>query len=604
MRWSVNTAEFGRGTKERGSRRAFLTAAGTVATASLAGCSSQIAETGTDANTAESQNTLSLSIPQAANFDPIQSKGDGSQLVSDHVFSELFTLSRNSLTPEAQLATDYELSEDGRTYTFSLREDVTFHDGTQLTAQDVVYSWERLAASDNSQEAQAILDGAFQIAHETTTETVDGEEQEVYDPGSLAVEAVDDQTLEVTLDAPFFDALFWFAYGSLSPVPEGIVGDIDGYDGEMEYSEFSSQNPVGTGPYEIGSVSTGTEVVLSAREDYHDEAPGPDEIQMQVVTDTEAIYRRAMNENVDVFRLPNSQFDPAKVSIDETLSLGQEVGSYGPLSNGETVNYSTWDKAYTADFVFNCSRVERPVRRALNYAVNQENFVEQAFKGVGEPAYHLTPPSTFPGGKEAYDRHAKQERPFGYNEARIDKARSVMEEAGYNESDPAAITLTVFNDRNPDAYTRIANLIRAKTSAIHIDLTIERAPFGTIIEEAFSGNLDMHTLGNGLDYPSPAGVLKYARPYDGNFLRWREDPSGASQRATEAWKRVQNNLDPSEEAQETRAEAYIEMEEAVWEDAVYLTTHHPRGQRFWYDDVDVPIHSTGFHDRLFDDVSL
>jgi peptide/nickel transport system substrate-binding protein len=481
---------------------------------------------------------------------------------------------------------------------------VTFHDGTQLTAQDVVYSWERLAASDNSQEAQAILDGAFQIAHETTTETVDGEEQEVYEPESLAVEAVDEYTIEVTLAQPFFDALFWFAYGSLSPVPEGIVGDIAGYDGKMEYAEFSSQAPVGTGLYQINTVDTGTQVSLVATDDYHGETTGPNRIELQVVQNADTRYQRAAERNVDVFQLPNSRFDPSKVSIDETLSLGQEVGSYGPLSNGETVNYSTWDKAYTGDFVFNCSRVERPVRRALSYAVNQQNFVEQAFKGVGEPAYHLTPPSTFPGGKEAYDRHAKQEWPFGYNEARIDKARTVMEEAGYSESDPASITLTAFNDRNPDAYTRIANLIRTKASSIHVDLTIERAAFGTIIEEAFSGNLDMHTLGNGLDYPSPAGVLKYARPYNGNFLRWREDPSDASQRATEAWKRVQNNLDPSEEAQEARAEAYIEMEEAVWEDAVYLTTHHPRGQRFWYDDVDVPIHSTGFHDRLFDDVLL
>jgi peptide/nickel transport system substrate-binding protein len=623
----VDTDVSERDTEERGSRRAFLTAAGTVATAGLAGCSSQTestetagggststpadeteagetTEAETDASTAESQSTLSLSIPQAANFDPVQIKGDGSQLVSDHVFSELFTLPRNSLTPETQLASGYSVADDGVTYTIELREDVEFHNGQELTADDIVYSWERLAASENSQEAQVILDGAFQIAHETTTETVDGEEQEVYEPESLAVEAVDEYTIEVTLAQPFFDALFWFAYGSLSPVPEGIVGDIEGYDGEVDYATFSSQQPVGTGSYEIANVETGTQVTLAAFDDYYGSAPGPDELSMQVVESADTRYQRALNRNVDVFKLPSSRFSPDKVSIEETRDLGQEVGTYGPLSNGETVDYSTWDEAYTAYFIFDCSRVERPVRRALNYAVNQQNFVEQAFKGVGEPAYHLTPPSTFPGGKEAYDRHAKQERPFGYNEARIDKARTVMEEAGYSESDPASITLTAFNDRNPDAYTRIANLIRAKASSIHVDLTIERAPFGTIIEEAFSGNLDMYTLGNGLDYPSPAGTLKFARPYDGNLLRWRKDPSDASQRAAEAWERIQNNFESSEEAQEARAEAYIEMEEAVWEDAVYLTSHHPRGQRFWYDDVDVPIHSTGFHDRLFDDVSL
>ncbi len=601
-------------------RRTFLKIAGSVGTVGLAGCTGgdtgeadgngdTDTETDTDGSETNTEdetagNTLSLSIPDASNFDPVQIKDDGSQLVSDHVFSELFTLPAESIEPTAQLVSDYTVSEDGQTYTFELREDVTFHNGEQLTAQDVVYSWERLAASENSQEGENILEGGFQIAHETTTETVDGEEQEVYEPGSLAVEAIDEYTVETTLESPFFDALFWFAYGSLSPVPEGIVGDIEGYDGEMEYSEFSSQNPIGTGPYRIESVSTGTEVVLAADEEYHGEQPGPDQLSMQVVTDTDAIHQRAMNRNVDVFQLPNSRFDPSKVSIDETDDLGQEIGTYGPLDNGDTVNYSTWDEAYTAYFIFDCSRVEKPIRQALNYAVNQENFVEQGFRGVGEPAFHQAPPSVYPGGKEAYDRHAEENFPYGYREAQLDQARSVMEDAGYGEDNRASITLSLYNDRNPDAYSRIADLIRSKAQSIYIDLEINRAPFNTIIDEAVSGNLDMYTLGNGLEYPSPMDMLKFGRPYDGNLVRWREDPSDASERAAEAWEEIQDNLGPTDAEQEARNEAFIQMEEAIWEDAIYLTNYHPRGRQWWYDHVDVPIQPSGFHDRLFDGVTF
>ena len=606
------------------SRRTILKSAGGVATVALAGClggddddgdtnggenggtnGGENGDTnGGENGTSETTNTLSLSIPEAANFDPVQIKGDGSQVVSDHVFSELFTLPQGGIEPTTQLLTDYSVSDDGRTYTFTLREDVTFDNGDQLTAQDFVYSWERLAASDNSQEGETILEGGFQIAHETTTETVDGEEQEVYEPGTLAVEAVDEQTLEATLESPFYDALFWFAYGSLSPVPEGIVGDIEGYDGEMEYAEFSSQNPVGTGPYEIDSVETGTEVTVSAVDDYHGEAPGPDQISMQVVENTDAIFRRAMNRNVDVFQVPNSRFDPSKVSINETRELSQKVGTYGPLENDETANYMTWDEAYTAYFIFDCSRVEKPIRQALNYAVNQENFVEQGFRGVGEPAYHQAPPTVYPGGKEAYDQHAEENFPYGYREAQPDQARTVMEEAGYGEDNRASITLSLYNDRNPDAYSRIADLVRSKAESIYIDLEIERAPFGTIIDEAVSGNLDMYTLGNGLEYPSPQDMLKFGRPYDGNLVRWREDPSSASERAADAWETIQNNLEPTEAAQQARSEAYIEMEEAIWEDAIYLVNYHPRGRQYWYDNVDVPIQTSGFHDRLFDGVSF
>jgi len=609
------------GSDEGRPRRGFLKTAGAVATVGIAGCNSSQGDStgttgdggnddgggdeGTDSGGAGGgANTLSLSIPEASNFDPVQIKGDGSQVVADHVFSEPFTLPRGSLEPTAQLLSGYDVSDDGQTYTFELREDVTFHNGDQLTAADFVYSWERLAASENSQEGSTILDGGFQIAHDTTTETVDGEEQDVYESGSLAVEAVDEFTLEVTLESPFFDALFWFAYGSMSPVPEGIVGDIEGYDGEMDYAEFSSQNPVGTGPYAIENVESGTQVTVAADEDYHGEEPGPDRISMQVVQNANTRYQRAINKNVQIFQLPSSRFDPSKVSIDETLDLGQEVGTYGPLSNDETVNYSTWDDAYTAYFIFDCSRVERPIRRALNYAVNQENFVEQGFRGVGEPAYHQSPPSVYPGGKEAYDQHAEENFPYGYREAMVEEARATMEEAGYGEDNRASITMSLYNDRNPEAYSRIADIVRSKAETIYIDLEIERAPFNTIIDEAISGNLDMYTLGNGLEYPSPADMLKFAHPYDGNLVRWREDPSDASERAATAWEQVQNNLGPTEAEQEARNEAFIRMEEAVWEDAIYLTNYHPRGQQWWYDDIDVPVQTSGFHDRLYDDVSL
>ncbi|MFB6194033.1 MAG: ABC transporter substrate-binding protein [Halobaculum sp.] len=599
------------------SRRGFLTLTGTAATTAIAGCSGggdgtptadgQSTTVGSPTggtSTSGAANTLSLSIPEASNFDPVQIKGDGSQRVSDHVFEELFTLPRDGLTPQARLVEGYELSNDRRTYTFDLKQGVTFHDGSELTASDVVYSWERLAASKNSQESQVILEGAFQIAHETTTQTVDGEQQEVYKPGTLAVEATDEYTVEVTLESPFFDALFWFAYGSLSPVPEGIVGDIEGYEGEMDYATFSSKNPIGVGPYAAENVETGTQVTLAAFDDYHGDQPGPDQIEMQVVQSADTRYQRAINRNVQIFQLPNSRFNPNKVSIEETRSLGQEVGTYGPLSNDATVNYSTWDEAYTAYFIFDCARVERPVRRALNYAVNQQNFVEQGFKGVGTPAYHQTPPSVYPGGKEAYDRHARENFPYGYKEARIEEAKRVMRDAGYGEGNPASITLTLYNDRNPDAYSRIADLIRTKAASIFVDLTIERAPFGTIIQEAINGNLDMYTLGNGLEYPSPADMLKFAHPYEGNLVRWRKDPSDASRRAADAWETIQNNLGPTDKQQRIRNEQYIRMEEAVWEDAIYLTNYHPRGQRFWYDSVDVPIHPTGFHDRLYTDVQL
>jgi len=582
------------------SRRQFLTATGTVATALVAGCAGVDDEGEGDGG--GSDGTLSLSIPEASNFDPVQIKGDGSQVVADHVFDNLFALPQDDLAPTTQLVEEYEVSDDGLTYTFTLKEGVEFHDGTELTAGDVTYSWERLAASDNSQEGGSILDEPFVIDHETRTETVDGEEQEVYEPGTLAVEATDEYTVEATLRQPFFDSLFWFAYGALSPVPEGIVGDVGDYDGETDYAEFSGQSPVGTGPFEVDSVDTGTNVTLAAFDGYHGDAPGPEEIDMQVVQSADTRYQRAINRDVDVFRLPNTRLDPSKITVEGERELGGTVGTYGELENGETANYATWDEAYTAYFIINCQRVERPVRRAMAYAVNQQNFVDQGFRGVGKPAYHYTPPSVYPGGQEAYDQHARENYPYGYNESRTDEARSVMETAGYGPDDEASVTLTVYNDRNPDAYDQIAEVLRTKLASVYVDLSIETAPFGTIIDQAIQGNLDVFSLGNGLEYPSPADTLQFAYPSDSNFSRW--EGTDAAQRSLQAWNRVQENLGTSDADQQARNEAFVEMEEAAWEDVPVLLNYHPRGQLWWYDDVDVTPRPTGFHKLQFDDTTL
>lgn len=598
-------------------RREFLTVAGTAATVALAGCAggeSSLEETdttgsgedsateGSDGDDGGGESRLSASIPEASTFDPVQIKGDGSQIVANHVFDGLFGLARGSLEPEGELVTGYERSDDRTTYRLDIKEGVQFHDGTELTADDVAYSLERLAASDNSQEQGSILDTPFVIAHESTTETVDGEEQEVYDPGTLAVEAVEEYAVEIQLEQPFFDSLFWFAYNALDPIPEGIVGDIEGYDGEMEYTEFASQAPVGTGEFAVANVNTGSEVTLDVFGEYHGEAPGYDGIDLSVVQNANTRYQRIANRDVDVFRLPTSRFDPSAVSIDETTDLGAEVGTYGELDNGETVNYQTYDEAYTAYFIINCERIERPIRRAMAYAVNQETWLDQAFKGVGSPAYHYTPPSVYPGGQEAYMEHARENYPYGVNESRMSDAQAEMEAAGYGEDSPAEVTLTVYTDRNPDAYQRIAEQMRSRLSAAYIELSIDTAPFNTIINGAINGELDMFSLGNGLEYPSPADMLQFAYPSDGNFSQWFD--TDAAQRSAEAWATVQNNLGVSEADQQARNEAFIEMEEAAWEDVPVLLNYHPRGQRYWYDDVDVPTRSTGFHAREYDDVSF
>ncbi|WP_435065552.1 ABC transporter substrate-binding protein [Halobaculum sp. EA56] len=556
---------------------------------------------------------LDIAISSTDSFDPIKIKGDGSTKVTQQIYDTLTYLPQGSIEPELQLASDYTVSNGGTRYTFQLKEGVSFHDGSTLTAQDFVYSWERLAASENAQESKIILLGSFQVDHQKDAEGN-------YEPGSLAVEAVDDYTLQVDLVRPFTDALYNFSYGALAPVPEGIVGDIEGYEGELSYQEFAQQNPIGSGPYQFESFTPGTGVSLSKFSEYHGTGGNVETIDMQILEDPNARFTYALNNNSDVFQVPTSKFTQRKATLTTTKEFGQRVGTYGPLSNGETVNYGTFPTNYTSWFIFNCNRVERPVRRAVNHVANQEVLLSQAFKGLGQPAYHYTPPSVFPGGADAYTAHAKTGAnaqtewgqdgfPYGYRQSQIDAARQVMEDAGYGSDSPYDLTFTIYTDRKPGAYQRIAQILQSKLKPAHIDLTIDKRPFSAIIDGAINNKLDFFTLGNGLAYPSPADSLKFAYPNANNFSRWgKTDGKGeatpATKRAKEAWETVANNFGPSEEAQQKRNEAYLVLEEANWHDAPVMLNYHPVSQQFWYDRVDMTVKTSSFHERQYDQLSI
>lgn len=594
-------------------RRKYVITAGAASSLLLAGCSSGdgASSENTAANTDRS--TLNIAIPSTDSFDPIVIKGDGSTKATQQVYDTLTALPTGSLKPELQLATDYEVSNNNTRYTFTLKEGVQFHNGTELTAQDFVYSWERIAASPNTQETDLILGGVFQFEHETDSD-------DNYVPGSLGVEAVDDYTLQVDLTQPFYDALYQFSNGVLAPIPEGIVGDIDGYDGEMDYERFATRNPVGTGPFTFDSISPGTQVQISAFDDYHGTAPNVEAVDMQVLDDPNARYTYANNGNADTFRLPTSNFDASKVSGMETFEFGQRSGEYGPMNNGETVNYGTFPTNYTAWFIFNTNRVEKPIRQAVAYVANQETFVTQAFRDLGQPAYHFTPPSVFPGGAEGYEAHARSGEnaqtkfgqdgyPYGYNETRMDEGRSVMEDAGYGPDSPYELTFTYYTDRKPDAYSRIGEILQSQLGNVHIDLELEQAPFSAIIDGALNNTLDFFSLGNGLAYPSPADTLRLSHPTESNFTRWggidgKGEETEASKRASEAWDRVQDNLGASEAEQQARNEAFLAIEEANWEDVPALLDYHPVDQQYWYDYVDTSIKTSSFHEYQYDSLSL
>ena len=602
------------------SRRRFLKGTGAAATAAaLAGCTdggSQDNETtaapttsGTDGTTGTggdqttednfqadpSKRIRGVMTGTASTMDPIKATDTASGQFIQNIFDGLTNYPNGGTNAETLLATDYTTANGGQEITFTLKEGATYNNGDEVTAADVMYSWERLAASSNSRRSGFLLN-FLGVQHETTTTTNDeGEEVEEYVPGTLAIETNGDYEVTISLEEPFYAALELIAYSSFFLLPEGIVGDIEGYDGQMPYDEFATANPVGAGPYTLANWEQATNLSLDARDDYHGDEVMNSGMDVNVFTEVNPAYTYAtVNVNADSPVIPSSRYKPDLRNFEGTDDKGRQYGTYGPFEpNGMTAQYYEVATLSTFYYSFNCQVVEKPVRQAVAYAMNQKTINEQIIPTPSKPAYFFNPPALFPGGGSNYNE-LQQEWPYGFNQAQIQKARQVMEDAGYSSDNQYTLNFDMYSSLasayGQDMYT----LLRDKLVQAHINLQLRTADWSTFLQRGRNGNFAMFTLGWLADYPGGDNFIALMNPPNtitpegSAYSNWGTQDTEAVQRAKEAWQKVENNMGLSDEAAQARDEAYLTIERANWEDAVLLPTHHGITQDYDYEWLQKP----------------
>uniref|UniRef100_UPI002354BC04 ABC transporter substrate-binding protein n=1 Tax=Rhodosalinus sediminis TaxID=1940533 RepID=UPI002354BC04 len=227
------------------------------------------------------------------------------------------------------LAESWEISDDGLTYTFTLREGVTFHDGTAMTAADVKFSLDRARAEDST-NAQKQLFAAIDT-----------------------VEAVDPRTVRVTLAQPDGMFLFNMAWGDAVIVAPESIGEI-------------KSRPVGTGPFRFEDWVQGDRVELTRYADYWGEAPALEAATFKFISDPTAAFSAMMAGDIDAFsafpapeNLPQFEADPRFQVL---------VGS----TEGETI-LSTNNAQPPLD--------EPLVRKAIAHAIDRQAGIEGAMFG-------------------------------------------------------------------------------------------------------------------------------------------------------------------------------------------------------------------------------
>ena len=239
--------------------------------------------------------TVTVGITQEPSvFDPHTVVAAGDKEILFNVFEGLYKFdSEGNLNP--CLATDVEISDDSKVYTFTIREGVKFHDGSDMTAEDVVYSLKRAAGLLDGQDAALVPE----LDSITSVEAADGK-------------------VVVTLDAPNSELLSYF---TVAVIPDDVA-DINA-------------TPIGTGPFKFDSYTIGQDVTLVKNDNYWiPELPYIDKAVFKITADMDAGLIELQNGTIDIYPYLTSdradQLDPAAFNV---LRKGSNMVQIFALNN-------------------------------------------------------------------------------------------------------------------------------------------------------------------------------------------------------------------------------------------------------------------------------
>jgi len=336
----------------------------------LTGCTGNKAKK--EKSIASLSDSLTISIGSdfvEGNYDPCSGYGTYGY---DLFHTSLLKITTDVKT-ECDLATDYDVSDDGLIYTFTLRDDVKFSDGQELTAEDVVFTFHTAKNSGSSVDLTMME----------------------------KVEVIDENKVRFTLNKPYFP--FTRTVALLGIVPEHA------------YHNNYPSNPIGTGPFKIKQLDVGQQLIVEPNEYYYGTKS-----QFQQITflniDEETALAVAKSGKLDLVMV-NPEY--AKETVEgmhiETIKTSDNRGFNLPCIP-ETVNAA-------GEIVGNNVTSDPVVRKALNMGISRQEIIDHALNGIGTPSW-----VRFEGLPWA------NEEPV-FTDGQVEEAKALLEEAGWVDID-------------------------------------------------------------------------------------------------------------------------------------------------------------------------
>ena len=341
------------------------------------------------------------------------------------------------LNIQPALAESYEAAEDATSYTFKLRQGVMFHNGKEMTAADVKYSFET-----------ALNPPAPGI-------------QVAFLANIASVEAVDDYTVKITMSKPdptLPGVIAWSRYTPI--VPEGIADEIN----------LLSEG-IGTGPYKLIEYISNDRVVYTANENYWKPGtPCIKDVTLKILTD----------EQSRVAGLRSGEVDGATLSADVALTLENDESVEvlnGLFSAPRVIQFNTKEDVPWRD---------AKVRQAINLAVDRQMIINNVYGGNAQ----LT--GAIPPGYG--DWPLSNDQLVAAYTPDLAKAQALMKEAGFE----GGFDVTLQAIAAPREFTQIAEIVREQLKPLNINVTVEPLEIGTFATNIGDGNFQWASTGRGM----------------------------------------------------------------------------------------------------------
>ena len=457
--------------------------------------STKAAENGDTKKSGDGKKILTIQLgPDVESIDPaLNSAVDGANYIL-YAFENLLKIDKEGKVVPG-LAEKYEISDDQLTWTFHLRDGLKWSDGSDFTAEDFVYSWQRMVdpnvAAPYAQTVLGMVEGYDEAIGKPDAEgntTIDP------DPTKLKVEAPDDKTLIVHMakPTPYFDKLA--AFVSLSPVKKDVVeANPDGW-------SIDPKTYISTGPFKLTDWKPGSYLMFEKNENYWDaDSVKLDGIKCLLMEDQNAAFSAYESGDALMIKsIPTQEITTLKERAD--YYLDPILGTYYLDLN------NTLDE-------FKDSRV----REALSLALDRKYVSEVITSGTYTPASGFVSEGVTDWDGTVWQDNITDSSAYINVEdhaGNLAKAKELLKEAGYENG--VGLPEMVYSTNDASYHKKIAEYLQQAWGELGLKVQVNIVEWKSFTPQRRSGNYQIARDGWVMDYNDPSNILELALTGNGN----------------------------------------------------------------------------------------